>query len=99
METYKALSGVMGDGDAFRERLAALDADALTELVRYLMKMKMTRDKCTSQSRRLFKETHGCSYSWHRIKENPDEHAKVIERKRLERKKRKEAIADGDASA
>ena len=77
--------------------LRVADDGLLGALVCQLVRMKMTKDKCTKRSQSKCKEQDGCSLSWKYLKSHPERYEKALESSRVWKAK-KRSLDKGDAS-
>lgn len=89
---YQRLCIVCDDIDGMCSALNTEDR-VLAALICQLVKMKMGKAKSTQQIRRKFKDQHGHSTTWDYLKRNPDQYAKMLERNRLYKQKKRDAAA------
>ena len=85
---FERLCEVVSDVEGMCRELQTDDI-VLASLICKLVRMKMVKDKCNKQMRDKFKEEHGHSQLWGYVKNNPEQYAKMLERNKAYKQRKR----------
>ena len=80
LATFHRLAAVLDNHDAFLHAVSELNETQLGNVLEYLVRLRVARDKAVRKCQDKFKEQSGVSAPWHYTKSNAEAYQRKLEK-------------------